>query len=292
MKNICLGTVQFGLDYGISNKFGKPIFKDIINIVECSLKNDINYFDTAQSYGDSEIVLGNAFKELAVESKVNVITKLSPNFKLANVTKDLKKSLLNLNIKCAWGLLLHRFDDKLINVEFSLKIQELKNIKLIKYFGVSIYRPEDALLALNNPIIDIIQVPFNILDRRLLDNKFFEIAQQKKKKVFIRSVYLQGLFLMNNNDLEKKKMSWAIPYLFRLRQFSNKNNIDIKSFALNAVLEKVVGSFIITGVDNLTQLKENISLLNTNQLSKKKYNDWWDNLPVLPEKLLNPSLWK
>lgn len=291
MKNICLGTVQFGLNYGVSNKLGKPKFEDVLKIVKCSLENNINYFDTAQSYGDSEIVLGKAFKELGVQSKVHVITKLSPDFKLENIIIDLKKSLSNLDIKNAWGLLLHRFDEKLINIEFGLTIKKLKKAELIKYFGVSVYSPNDALLALNNPLIDIIQVPFNILDRRLIDNNFFEIANQMQKKVFIRSVYLQGLLTMSDEDLINKNMSWAIPYLLRLRQFNHDNKIDIKSFALNAIIEKAVNSFIITGVDNIDQLKQNISLLNNDIFSKNILNDWWDNLPILPEKLLNPSLW-
>jgi aryl-alcohol dehydrogenase-like predicted oxidoreductase len=293
MKNICLGTVQFGLDYGVSNKLGKPKYEDVINIVKCSLDNNINYFDTAQSYGDSEIVLGKIFEELNVQSKVNVITKLSPNFKLENVINDLKKSLLNLNINTAWGLLLHRFEEKLISSSaFKLTIEELKKTELIKYFGVSVYSPEDALLSVNNHLIDIIQVPFNILDRRLIDNKFFEIAKEKKKKIFIRSVYLQGLMLMNNNDLKNKKMSWAIPHLTALREFSKNNNLDIKSFALNAIIDKDPNVFIITGVDTLSQLKQNIALIHDNYLTKNIFDKWWNYLPLYPEKLLNPSLWK
>ena len=97
---------------------------------------------------------------------------------------------------------------------------------------------------------------------------------------------------MNDEDLIKKKMSWAIPYLSSLLHFCKDNNIHIKSFALNAILVKVINSFIITGVDNLGQLRENISLLNNNLVSKNIYDDWWGNLPLLPEKLLNPSLWK
>jgi len=291
MKNVCLGTVQFGLNYGVSNKLGKPQYQDVVNIIKCSFKNNINYFDTAQSYGDSEIVLGKAFKELGIQSKVNVITKLSPNFKLDNITIDLKKSLSNLGIKNAWGLMLHRFDKKLINTEFGLIIKQLKKAELIKHFGVSVYSPDDALLVLKNPLVDIIQVPFNILDRRLIDNNFFEIANQMQKKVFIRSVYLQGLLIMSDEDLINKNMSWAIPYLLRLRQFTHDNMIDMKSFALNAITDKVTNSFVITGVDSINQLKENISLLNENIPSKQIFEDWWKNLPLYPEKLLNPSLW-
>ena len=97
---------------------------------------------------------------------------------------------------------------------------------------------------------------------------------------------------MSDEDLINKNMSWAIPYLLRLRQFTHDNMIDMKSFALNAITDKVTNSFVITGVDSINQLKENISLLNENIPSKQIFEDWWKNLPLYPEKLLNPSLWK
>ena len=76
---------------------------------------------------------------------------------------------------------------------------------MILNFGVSVYNSNDAFEALYDNLYDIIQVPFNVIDRRLINNDFFRIANEKNKKVFIRSIYLQGLLLMNDSDLIKRK---------------------------------------------------------------------------------------
>ena len=91
--------------------------------------------------------------------------------------------------------MLHRYESSLFdNFFFELLLVKSKNY--IDNFGVSIYDPEDTISLVNNPNIDIIQVPFNLFDRRLVDNNFFEIAKKTNKKIFIRSIYLQGLFCL------------------------------------------------------------------------------------------------
>lgn len=291
MNRFCLGTVQFGLDYGISNKTGKPQRAEIIKIIKFALQNNLNFFDTAQSYGDSERILGEIFKDLDVQNDVNIVSKLSPNIKINQVNDSINKSLINLKLNSIWGLLLHRYDSNFVNDEFRNIIYDLKKEKIISNFGVSIYNPDDAIEAINDNLYDIVQVPFNVIDRRLIDKDFFKIANRKNKKVFIRSVYLQGLLLMNDLDLIKNKMNWTIPMISDLRKYTDLNNIELKSFAFKAVNNYVSDVFLITGVDSLKQLKENIQILHQKNYSNEIYENWWQNLKLYPEKLLNPSLW-
>lgn len=291
MNKFCLGTVQFGLDYGISNDIGKPKKKEVRNIIKYAINNNINFFDTAQSYGNSEETLGVIFKDLGVQNEVNIVSKLSPNIKKNQVYQSITKSLKNLKLNSLWGLLLHRYDPRFINHEFRNIIDDLKKEKIISNFGVSIYNPDDAIEAVNDNIYDIIQVPFNIIDRRLIDNDFFKIANKKNKKIFIRSIYLQGLLLMDDFDLIKKKMNWAIPMISNLRKYIDSNNIELKSFAFKAVDNHVSNVFLITGVDSLNQLKENLQIFNKKNHSHEIYENWWSNLKLYPDKLLNPSLW-
>ena len=291
MNRFCLGTVQFGLKYGISNKIGKPKKKQVKDIVRFALDNNIDLFDTAQSYGNSEQLLGEIFNELDVQNDIKVISKLSPNFKINEIHLQINKSLNNLMIDSLWGLLLHRYEPSIINNKFRELIINLKKENKILNFGVSIYNPNDAIEALNESLFDIIQVPFNILDRRLIDNKFFEIAKEKNKKVFIRSIYLQGLLLMSNSDLKNKNMDWAIPMLSELHEYSKLYKIELKSFASMAINNYVSGCYLITGVDSLNQLKENLQMLNECKYSNEVFKNWWKHLKLYPEKLLNPSLW-
>lgn len=294
MKSICLGTVQFGLDYGIANSNGKPDLCEVENIVRCALSNGVQLFDTAQSYGDSEKVLGDVFRNLNCKKDVSVITKLHPEIDLDNESSfimAINKSLNNLQIDKLWGLMLHRPSQLKNSYIFNKNIKLLKDKGLIENFGISVYSPADAIRSVNHPSIDIIQVPFNILDRRLLDNNFFELAKEKKKTIFIRSVFLQGLFLMNDFQLSLKGLDWVKPYLKRLRKFLYKNQLDINSFALNAVAHIQEEAVLILGVDSKKQLVENINSLSKSQNFNLEINNWWKELPLYPEKLLNPSMW-
>ena len=55
---LSLGTAQFGMDYGVTNKSGKIESKDIIEILKYANKIGINFIDTAQAYGQSEKLIG------------------------------------------------------------------------------------------------------------------------------------------------------------------------------------------------------------------------------------------
>ena len=62
LDRICLGTAQFGLDYGIANARGKVSFDEVGQILRCALENGIVTLDTAGAYGDSEQMVGAFLK--------------------------------------------------------------------------------------------------------------------------------------------------------------------------------------------------------------------------------------
>ena len=295
MNNICIGTAQFGMTYGIANKSGKTTISTVKEIVYTATKNNISLYDTAQSYGNSEEILGKVFSELNINEKVKCITKLHPNFSYNNyidLKLTIKKSLDKLKINNLYGLLIHRTKIDGDWDKFLSGIIRLKEERFIKNFGVTIYDPADAIKFANDKNIDIIQIPFNVLDRRLIDNNFFEIAQKNNKQIFIRSIYLQGLLLINDKDLKIKNMKWVLSYIKLLRSFAKEKKIDIKTFAIQGINDFTPSANIIIGVETTEQLIDNISIFKKKSISKKIINEWWNNLPLLPEKLLNPSLWR
>ena len=292
---MCIGTAQFGVDYGITNQTGKPALKEIKQIISTAMDNDIWFYDTAQSYGASEQILGKAFSDMKINNQVKCITKLDPNFTY-NTFSDLKETVQNsldkLNISCLWGLLIHRPEIAGHNNNFLSGIRRLKELNLIKYFGVSVYDPGDAIKFAVDENIDIIQVPFNVMDRRLLDNNFFEIAKENGKKIFIRSVFLQGLLLMDKKQLIDKQMGWTLKYLDILRNFVQSESLDLQSFTLNAVLRKIPFSNVIIGIESAKQLSQNIIFVDAFKVAEENYNLWWTKVPNFPDKFLNPSKWK
>jgi len=294
MDNFCIGTVQFGMNYGIANQTGQPEKKEIMRIVETASKNGIFYYDTAHSYGASEKRLGEVFSELNITEKVRIVTKLNPDFTFSGYPElkdDVSKALCRLNLKSLWGVLIHRPHINGDWHELAGAVLRLKDDGLLSNFGVSVYDPDDAIKCALNPHIDIIQVPFNILDRRLLDNDFFVTARTMQKEVFIRSVFLQGLLLMDEEEIERENMQWVLPHFKEINDFIEAYRLDLKSFAINAVHKLVPWTKLIIGLETEKQLKENVDLIGSENIFDDMIRLWWSKLPSYPERLVNPALW-
>lgn len=286
---LCLGTVQFGLNYGIENK--KIETDEIENILSIALKNGIVVLDTAQNYGDSEKKIGN-FKN---KNKFKIISKISSTS--MNDENDLKElitllkiSLNNLGVSSLDGLLLHKAED-LKNKNFLHNLNILKQEGYFSNLGVSIYSPDDANLALEIENIRYIQIPYNILDTRLDKINFFEKAKNKNKIIFARSIFLQGVLLKKHSKYPK--------YLEDLKKFDNSIEDEIKeigcsklSFLLNFVKSNKKIDYIVVGIESLKNLEEIIEAYNHTELQDYNYNKIREKFIDIPENVLNPSLWK
>lgn len=280
------------MQYGIANKSGQPQFEEVLRIIALAKKNAIWYYDTAQSYGECETILGEAFSKLSITEDVRCISKFKPGLKndSKSIINSVKKSVEKLELTSLWALMAHRVEQ--VNTKaIRTAVELLKSDGLIKYWGVSIYQPEDALQMLKNDSIDIIQVPFNILDRRLLDIKFFDLARASRKKIFIRSIFLQGLIFLSTAQLQRKGMNWAVPYMLDVNQRIGNCNIPKEVLAIQAVRSVNPDAVIILGVEKAAQLKQNLSILKNQRINPDQVKSWWQDLPVYPEKMLNPSLW-
>ncbi|MDY7034791.1 MAG: aldo/keto reductase, partial [Thermodesulfobacteriota bacterium] len=281
------------MEYGVSNKTGKPDFRTAYDIVRTAWDHGITYFDTAQAYGDSEEVLGKCIKELRTGNKAqpSVISKLILNNDFYDIDRILKRvdvSIEKLGLNELWGLMLHResYLDRGRNFLTNI-VSILKSSKKIKNFGVSVYSAEKAIEALNMPEIDIVQVPFNVFDQRALDKGVFHLAAEKKKTVFIRSVYLQGLLLLNPNQVQDN-LSFSRDMLKKYHSFSRDCDIPPKLLALTFVLKKAPDAMIVIGSENAEQVKENVFLLRE---AKEVCLPDISFLSTTDPRLINPSLW-
>lgn len=290
LPKLSLGTVQFGLNYGIANTSGQPIQKEVNNIIQFVSENGMNCFDTAQAYGNSEQVLGLALKN--IESKL-VISKLKSNIFRDSAIKSVENSLNNLSISSLFALLLH--DSDLLykwTEEDSSKVDQLVNSGKIKYFGVSIYSSDDFELAIRNEKIKFIQIPFNLFDQRAYRERWFEKAKQNNKLIFIRSVFLQGLLLMDKDRLPIH-LEAAKKYIEILELFAHDLKMSRNELALSFVDSIATNSLILFGCDNLLQAQENIK--NYNEL--KTLDDITiatlvNELSNIDESIYNPAKWE
>lgn len=299
MSRLILGTVQFGLDYGIANKTGKPSKEDVRKILLFALKSGINVLDTANAYGDSEKILGEILDNYPKKEDIKIITKLSPQIDENTGYKNIKNqieqsinsSLSNLNLDSIPIYMLHRAEHMTIKDGIIIKnLSKLKNRGLIHNIGTSIYTPREAEIALSIDEISAIQVPFNVFDHRLINSGFFEKAHAKSVAVFVRSIYLQGLILMKNNDVPYN-LQGIIPFKNQLNEICNDSDRTINEVAMKFPLmqEGITGTVI--GVDNLTQLMENINLYNKPSLEKSIIKNVLSKFNSIPEYLLDPRQW-
>ena len=289
ISNLSLGTVQFGLNYGISNVNGQPLLVEVQKIIDYVIKHGINCFDTASAYGNSEEVLGNVLKK---HDNHFLISKLKSEEFHNHLDETLKKSLNKLCVESIYGLLLH--DSQLLSSwtqKETSKVEQLIQSRKIKYFGVSIYTSEDFEAALENDSITLIQIPFNIFDQRAIAFNWFEKAKAKNKLIFIRSVFLQGLFFMDQKRLPKELQA-AKEYLDRLEELALALSMSKIELALSYVNSVAKDSVILFGCDSFLQAQENISIFNTlRELSDDEKKNIFNIFKDVPENIFNPTKW-
>jgi aryl-alcohol dehydrogenase-like predicted oxidoreductase len=243
---LALGTVQFGLDYGVSNTKGQVNKSQVKDILAEAAYMGINTLDCAGAYGNSEQILGelNASKELNIISKVPA---LSPQ--QDSIMPFAKQSLYDLKCKRLSALLFHQAENLLVHThkeEFYLQLKYLKKQHIVESIGVSVYAPEQLIQITQAYDIDIAQVPINVFDQRFISPQILTLCQQKKIRLHARSLFLQGLLLME----EGQRQVYFKPYEDKFKAFSDLANYLSCSkitLALSVLLAR----------DSLNQIKKN-----------------------------------
>lgn len=287
MSKIILGTVQFGLDYGINNDNGKPNYNEVKSIFDYAYNNNINFLDTAEAYGNSHEIIGNYHE--ASDNKFQVTTKYcSARLDLPkNISDRINHHLKILNVNNLYCYMFHNYDDfkNYFNL-FKFELLELKNRGIIKKIGVSLHNNYDINDVLENKEINLIQLPYNLLDNKSKREKVFLKAKEKGIEIHTRSTFLQGLFF-KDLDTIRGRLVVLKKYLLELKKLVNKN--EINSLALSYVCSNANIDGVLLGVDTVSQLKNNLSCIN--DVKFKDIIENIDSINVNEENLLNPANW-
>ena len=293
MKRLVLGTAQLGMSYGIANTSGQPDFPTVKSIIQNAWNNGIQEFDTAQAYGKSEQILGKVLNDLDIVNEARIITKLDPALDYTDKTailKALKTSVENLGVKSIFGLMLH--EENLLDLwkeGLGKILMDIVDSGHVEHIGVSIYSPEKAMQAFETEGISMVQLPASVLDKRLSDAGVFQLSEDTGKQIYIRSIYLQGLLLMNNEDLPAD-MRFTVSILKRFEKLVREAGISKQSFALEYVKQSYPEAKIVFGVETLEQLK-----INLNSWERKfpldLVNRIGEEFGYVNDQILNPSSW-
>lgn len=272
-SKIGLGTVQFGIEYGISNENGKTSSEEVTKILTYAQAEGIDTIDTASAYGDAEKVLGG--NDL---SGFRIISKFMPPQKDETISSQLHQSLERLKQKNLYGYLAHRPLNVLENPALWKELQNLKKEDLVKKIGFSFNEPSELSKILQAGFIpDLIQIPFNYFDQRFKQ----QITSLKDQgcEIHTRSTFLQGLFFVNPGKMNS--FFDEVKPIIKNLQNTVKN---LSGSLLRFAAEQPFIDKVILGVENSTQLKTNLDTLETAK-----------QLPALEKKIsdniLIPSGW-
>ena len=253
----------------------------------CNLQN-IKFIDTSYNYAQSQKLIGQLNNKFEICTKLSLTNRSQRklgkfiNTKLTFCLKDLNKNKLNT-------LFIHNFDKIFSNKKFIKKIylvlNELKKKKLIKKIGISSYYPEELHIYHRFFKFDVVQAPFNIFDQRLLYSKFFKQKKFRQIQIQVRSIFLQGLLLMDKKNLPKYFFKWKSHFNYYYN-YLNRNKISAIKASLRFIKQFSRVNFIVIGVQNSLELKQILTEYKKLKKVKNKFRF------INDEKLLNPGLWK
>jgi len=288
---IVLGTAQFGLDYGISNKQGKTHRKNIPDILNYAHKNRINFLDTALSYGNSEEVIGSIRSTQAwniVTKTKNFKNKLINNDDANELRRSFEQSLVKLNRDRVYGLLMHDCND-LFKPGGEKLFKEMKCIRSLgnaKKIGASVYNIDQIYQLLDSYDIDIIQLPINIFDQRLIKFNVLEKIKELNIEIHARSVFLQGLLLLPLDDVP----SYFSQIKNQLENFTIRaKELSLSKLELALAFVQSINEIdkIVIGINSLGQLYE---IINSTNVRLNIFD--FESFSVENQKIIDPSQWK
>lgn len=275
MGKLVLGTVQFGLQYGV-NSAGRPSEEAVKEILAAAAKGGIETLDTSSAYGNSEEILGEC---ITPDEGFKIVSKY-PKGEIP-VEEMFNSSLKRLKVNKLYGYLLHHFEVYKNNPKVWDEFIALKESGKVQKIGFSLYTPEELQYILDNRSpFDLIQMPFNIFDKKFLP--LMKELHEKGVEIHVRSTFLQGLFFKDRNALPEKLQPMK-KYLLQLDEFSKQSGLSISEIALNYNLQNPYIDGVLIGVDNLSQLETNLASVKKTPIDVE--------IEVKEQELLNPVNW-
>lgn len=275
MGKLVLGTVQFGLQYGV-NSAGRPSEDAVKAILREARAGGIRCLDTSSAYGNAEEILGRCLPEA---DAFRVVSKYPKGE--TPVGEMFGTSLQRLGVDRLYGYLLHHFQVYKENPAVWEEFMALKEAGKVQKIGFSLYSPEelDFILEHQSPF-DLLQIPFNIFDRKFLP--YMKELHEKGVEIHVRSTFLQGLFFKDRNALPEKLLPLR-KYLLELDEYARETGLSVAEVALNANLQNPYIDGVLIGVDNLQQLQDNLQSVKEVPLDIR--------IDVAEKELLNPVNW-
>jgi len=293
LSRLVLGTVQFGLPYGVANRDGQPSYETARDILACAIEGGVTCLDTAAGYGESEAVLGRALAELGAAERVTVVTKvafladdLSPARADELVEESVRNSLRLLRLDRLPFCFFHREED----FRYADSMLKLSGLGLVERVGCSTATPVATKAIIGSGLAEAVQFPASVLDRRFSGADIAGAARARGIVVFARSVYLQGLIFLPD-EKTPGDLSEVIPPRRQLAELAREAGIPLAELALRYVLGLEDLTSILVGVESVGQMRENLALFAKGPLPPDLMQAVVASVPSLPDVILDPWHW-
>ena len=294
--DLCLGTVQFGMDYGILNT-PMPKIEQSIECLDYATQNGIRAIDTATAYGRAEEIVGEFLNKktvnrndlwISTKFRPNTLDDVDPNDYKKVIKENIINSLTTLNTDYVDAYYLHSaryaFDSEILEALYSVKQEGYA-----REVGVSVYEPEEAFACFESEFVDIIQLPYSIFDHRMKDKGVF--SADNRCHIDSRSAFIQGLIMMTENEvpvfLEKAKL-----ILRRIEAICKDTGLSRIELAMAYVKREDAISHLVFGVDSIEQLKCDIETYNNIDISSDLLDNIEKEFDGIEAEVVMPSLWK
>lgn len=298
ISKLTLGTVQLGLPYGIGNKTGMPTQEESAEILQAALDGGVNCLDTAGAYGKSEQVLGRYFqgkpKPLIV---TKVVLKAGGDEPLGTqFFRSIEQSRTELGYKALPVLMLHQPDIlKQHGDEVTALFEQAKAKGLIERAGLSLgSNVDEQYMDIRRytqlPLFEAIQVAFNALDHRLINHGWLAELRGWGKTIFVRSVFLQGLLVMQDGDVPPH-LAGAKEPLRRFRELAARYGLTPAQAAVSFVRDLPEVDSLVMGAETAEQVRDNVRLIDGPAMPEALRNEIMQALSGLPESIIDPVKW-
>ncbi len=301
LSRLMLGTVQLGLPYGIANQTGQPSYREARDILACAYEGGVNCLDTAAIYGSSEEVLGQVLAELGLADKMTVVSKvrhlaqgLDAATAAALVEESVLQSLKRLRLETLPICLFHIED----NFSYAEALLRLRERGLVGHIGSSVMTPAATAAIVDSGHAEALQVPTSVLDHRYTrpwsgyhsEQSIIHRASERGVAVFVRSIYLQGLLLMPEDDIDPE-LNGVVPARRRLQALAAEAGMSLSELAVRYVLSLEGVTCAVVGIETLEQMRQNLALFAKGPLDADLLQRVEAAVPHLADTILMPTLW-
>ncbi|MFC5411490.1 aldo/keto reductase [Larkinella bovis] len=300
VSKLALGTIQLGMNYGIANTGGAPSEMESFSLLDLARTAGINTFDSARTYGKAEQILGAYFNKLPACDDL-IISKFkydwSPRQSLEKAWElteaSIKASLTDLKRTQIGLVLYHKGAAEPMEEVFRIVpvlINRLKEKGYIQHGGISLYYSAEAHSLIDDPVFEAVQLPLNVFDQGIIQDGTLADLSTKGKLIFVRSVFLQGLFFRNPSELSGV-LTQAIPFLTQLEGLARRYEFSVSELAFGFIRDLPEVHSLVIGAENQKQILSNLELLHGPTLPDSLKNELRELCKDVPKEVITPGLW-